>query len=57
MMEIKIDVDKWIEDMENSKYLIDGAYASGVNDTLDYYIRKLKELKKLAEEGIIWSQV
>lgn len=57
MMEIKIDVDKWIEDMANSKYLIDDAYANGVNDTLDYYIWKLRELKKLAEEGIIWSQV
>ena len=51
MRKITIDVDEWIEDMEEGKYKINtSGYAKGCNDVLSYYIEKLKEAA--AKQGV-----
>lgn len=51
-MKIVIDVDKCIAEMENSKYKVNTSYAKGCNDVIDYYIKKLKEIKEEARQAL-----
>lgn len=52
MSKILIDVDKLIKDMEDSKYTLNqSSYTRGCNDVLNYYIKKLKEIKNKEGEN------